>query len=108
MDDDDFQQPAYPPSVLFGGAALLAVLGGIVASVLMVSAASVDIDRSHPTSRSQPAAHPASPAPVRPSPPAEPGAQTSLDVFVSRLAPQLPGLDELLQTPEQGCVVELV
>ncbi|KDF00774.1 hypothetical protein Y900_018005 [Mycolicibacterium aromaticivorans JS19b1 = JCM 16368] len=99
MDDDDYQQPAYPPSVLFGGAALLAVLGGIVASVLMVSAASVDIHRSHPTPGGQPAAYPASPAPVRPSAPAEPAGQNSLDAFVSRLAPQLPGLDQLLQSP---------
>ncbi|BBX09798.1 hypothetical protein [Mycolicibacterium aichiense] len=99
MDDDDFQQPAYPPSVLFGGAALLAVLGGIVASVLMVSAASVDVHRVPPAPRSQPAAHPASPAPVRPAPPAESGAQNSLELLVDRLVPQLPGLDQLLQTP---------
>ncbi len=98
MDDDDYQQPAYPPSVLFGGAALLAVLGGIVASVLMVSAASVGIHHSPPAPRSQPAAHPASPAPVRPAP-AEPEAHDSLEVFINRLTPQLPGLDRLLQTP---------
>lgn len=96
MDDDDYQQPAYPPSVLFGGAALLAVLGGIVASVLMVSAASVDIHHSPPAPRSQPAAHP---APVRPAASAEPEAPNSLEVFVNRLVPQLPALDQLLQTP---------
>ncbi|MCV7343874.1 hypothetical protein [Mycolicibacterium rhodesiae] len=99
MDDDDFQQPAYPPSVLFGGAALLVVLGGLVASVLMVSAASVDVHHVRPAPRSQPAAHPASPAPVRPVPQADPGAQNSLEVFVSHLVPQLPALDQLLQTP---------
>jgi hypothetical protein len=96
MDDDEYRQPAYPPSVLIGGAALAVVLGGIVASVLMVSAASVDIHHLTPVPRSQQGATATSLAPAAP---AQPAVQNNLEVFVNRLTPQLPGLDRLLQTP---------
>ncbi|APE16633.1 hypothetical protein [Mycolicibacterium pallens] len=95
MDDDDFHQPAYPPSVLFGGAALVAVLGGIVAAVLIVSANSVDIHHVPPAPRTQQAA----PAVRAPAAPAAPAAQNNLEVVVNRLTPQLPGLDRLLKEP---------
>jgi hypothetical protein len=98
VDDSEietFEQPVYPPSVLFGGAALMVVLAGIVVSVLQVSAASVDV---HHLSPRPPAAHAATIASTAPAAPA-PTAQNGLEEFVSELNPRLPGLDRVLQAP---------
>jgi hypothetical protein len=94
VDDDDFQPRAYPPSILIGGAGLIAVLAGIVASVLMVSAASVDVPHLSP--RIPPAARPAATATAVA---VEPTPQNSLEGFVAHLTPELPALDRLLQGP---------
>lgn len=96
MDDDDFREPAYPPSILIGGAALVAVLAGIVVSVLMVSATSVDIHPMTPGARTP---HAVTTAPQAPTAAAEPPAQNGLEAFLNRLTPQLPALDRLLQAP---------
>lgn len=95
--DDDYQEPAYPPSILIGGAALVAVLAGIVVSVLMVSAASVDVHPVSPRARIQQSATLASTAPTAGT--QEPPAQNGLEAFVDRLTPRLPALDRLLQAP---------
>lgn len=96
MDEDDFQPRAYPPSILLGGAGLVVVLAGLVVSVLMVGAASVDAPHRSPAVRVPPAATmTATPTAVAgdPTPP------NNLDAFVGRLTPQLPALDRVLQAP---------
>ncbi|WP_149439105.1 hypothetical protein [Mycolicibacterium sp. P1-5] len=98
MDDSEieaFEQPTCPPSILFGGAALMIVLVGIVVSVLRVSAASVDIHHLSPRPPVQHAATIATTAPVAPGP----AAQNGLEEFVNDLTPRLPGLDRVLQAP---------
>jgi hypothetical protein len=96
VDDDDFQPRAYPPSILIGGAGLIAVLAGIVTSVLMVSAASVDVPHLSPAPRIPVAATPAATATAVA---VEPAPQNNLEGFVAHLTPQLPALDHLLQAP---------
>ncbi|MCX2934590.1 hypothetical protein ORI20_30435 [Mycobacterium sp. CVI_P3] len=97
MDDDDFQPKAYPPSILIGGAGLVVVLTGIVVSVLMVSAASVDHEHTSPRARTP---HPASTSAATATAVAgEPSPQNGLEGFIARLTPQLPALDRLVQAP---------
>ncbi|AQT78771.1 hypothetical protein B1R94_05160 [Mycolicibacterium litorale] len=93
--DDDYQPPAYPPSILVGGAALVVALVAIVVSVLLVSAASVAVRSDRPA-----VPNPA-PAPARTFQPAtavavQPATGPSLDGVVDRLIPQFPDLDRLL------------
>jgi hypothetical protein len=99
VDDSDFQPRAYPPSILIGGAALVVVLTGIVVSVLMVSAASVDVPRLSPAARIPTAVTPTATAPAVAG---EPTPQNHLEGFLAHLTPQLPALDRLLQAPERG------
>ena len=99
MDDDDFQPRAYSPSILIGGVGLVAVLGGIVASVLMVSTASVGVPHLPPVARIPVATTPTrAPAAVAD----EPAPKNNLEVVVAHLTPQLPALDRLLQAPGTG------
>ncbi|TGD85369.1 hypothetical protein BayCH28_20220 [Mycolicibacterium sp. CH28] len=98
--DDDFRPRPYPPSVLAGGAVLVAVLAAIVVSVLMVSAASVDgphLSRDARTSRPAPTAPAFPAAPSAPTVAGETATQTSFEGFLDRLIPQFPALDRLTQ-----------
>ena len=96
MDDNEFRPRAYPPSILIGGAGLVLVLAGIVVSVFMVSAASVEVPRLSPVVRIPAAATPA----AAPTAVAEiPAPPNSLEGFIAHLPPQLPALDRLLQAP---------
>ena len=100
MDDDEFQPRAYPPSILIGGAGLVLVLCGIVVSVLLVSAASVEVPHLSPVARVPPVATPAAAPTAAPTAvAAEPPAPNNLEGFVAHLTPQFPALDRLLQAP---------
>jgi hypothetical protein len=96
VDDDDFQPRAYPPSILIGGAGLVVVLAGIVVSVLMVSAASVNVPHLSPAAHIPPATTPTATATAVAG---EPTPQNNLEGFVAHLTPQFPALDRLLQAP---------
>jgi len=95
-DIQDFRPRAYPPSILIGGAGLVVVLTGIVAAVLMVSAASVRVPPLSPPARISPAAPVAVTVPAQAE---EPAPQNNLDIVVAHLSPQLPAIDRLLQAP---------
>jgi hypothetical protein len=97
-DIDEFQPRAYPPSILIGGAGLVAVIAGLVVSVLMVSAASVSGPHVSPAARIPPAAISTAPATAT-AVAGEPAPRNNLEGFVAHLTPQLPALDHLLQAP---------
>jgi hypothetical protein len=99
VDDSEieaFQPRAYPPSILIGGAGLVVVLTGIVVSVLMVSASSVDVPHMSPQAHLQRAATTVPPATAVAG---EPAPQNAFEGFVNQLTPRLPALDRLLQAP---------
>jgi hypothetical protein len=99
VDDDDFQPRAYPPSILIGGAGLVVVLAGIVVSVLMVSAASVNVQHPSPAARIQPAATTTIGTATATAVAVEPAPQNGLESFLKQLTPKLPALDHLVQAP---------
>ena len=100
MDEDDFQPRAYPPSILIGGAGLVVVLSGIAVSVIMVSAASVNVPHMSPRARIQPAATTTATATATATAvTGQPTPQNSLEGFVFHLTPQLPAFDRLFQAP---------
>jgi len=95
VDEDGFQPRAYPPSILIGGAGLVAVLAGIVVSVLMVSTASVAVPHPRPAVPIPPAvtARPVTPVADQSTAP------NNLEIVVTHLTPRLPALDQFLHAP---------